>query len=212
MAVNHFFIHGEIPPGCNSSFIALILKVPDANLVKDFRPISLIGSIDKIIAKILSNRLVNVLGDIVNEVQSAFIAERQMLDGPFILNEILTGVGCRSCRYWALMWESASVILQGIQAAAKLGCLVLKCPFYYLGTRVGGSMTRFKHDKRQTLELICRNGSLGLFSIRMDFHTQKDVRRSLVTTFGGTFGSIRNKLLFDDGENLEVEAYDIVHC
>ncbi|GJW39580.1 RNA-directed DNA polymerase, eukaryota, reverse transcriptase zinc-binding domain protein [Tanacetum coccineum] len=24
----------------------------------------------------------------------------------------------------------------------KLGCLVLKCPFYYLGTRVGGSMTR----------------------------------------------------------------------
>ncbi|GJX40983.1 hypothetical protein Tco_0255973 [Tanacetum coccineum] len=29
-----------------------------------------------------------------------------------------------------------------IQAAAKLGCLVLKCPFYYLGTRVGGSMTR----------------------------------------------------------------------
>ncbi|GKA15273.1 hypothetical protein Tco_0695020 [Tanacetum coccineum] len=72
MAVNHFFIHGEIPPGCNSSFIALIPKVPDANLVKDFRPISLIGSIYKIIAKILSNRLVNVLGDIVNEVQSAF--------------------------------------------------------------------------------------------------------------------------------------------
>ncbi|GJY82389.1 RNA-directed DNA polymerase, eukaryota, reverse transcriptase zinc-binding domain protein [Tanacetum coccineum] len=89
MAVNHFFIHGEIPSGCNSSFIALIPKVPDANLVKDFRPISLIGSIYKIIAKILSNRLVNVLGDIVNEVQSAFIAERQMLDGPFILNEIL---------------------------------------------------------------------------------------------------------------------------
>ncbi|GJX35047.1 hypothetical protein Tco_0246604 [Tanacetum coccineum] len=80
MAVNHFFIHGEIPPGCNSSFIALIPKVPDANLVKDFRPISLIGSIYKIIAKILSNRLVNVLGDIVNEVQSAFIAERQMLN------------------------------------------------------------------------------------------------------------------------------------
>ncbi|GJR15875.1 RNA-directed DNA polymerase, eukaryota [Tanacetum coccineum] len=35
------------------------------------------------------NHLVGVLGDIVNEVQSAFIAERQILDGPFILNEIL---------------------------------------------------------------------------------------------------------------------------
>ncbi|GJR88484.1 RNA-directed DNA polymerase, eukaryota, reverse transcriptase zinc-binding domain protein [Tanacetum coccineum] len=88
-AVNHFFNHGDIPDGCNSSFIALIPKVPDANLVKDFRPISLIGSIYKIIAKILANRLVAVLGDIVNEVQSAFITGRQILDGPFILNEVL---------------------------------------------------------------------------------------------------------------------------
>nr|GEU96011.1 RNA-directed DNA polymerase, eukaryota, reverse transcriptase zinc-binding domain protein [Tanacetum cinerariifolium] len=43
----------------------------------------------KIIAKILANRLVGVLGDIVDEVQSAFIADRQILDGSFILNEVL---------------------------------------------------------------------------------------------------------------------------
>nr|GEY98557.1 RNA-directed DNA polymerase, eukaryota, reverse transcriptase zinc-binding domain protein [Tanacetum cinerariifolium] len=42
-AVSHFFTFGDIPNGCNSCFIALIPKVPDANLVKDFRPISLIG-------------------------------------------------------------------------------------------------------------------------------------------------------------------------
>ncbi|GJX64794.1 RNA-directed DNA polymerase, eukaryota [Tanacetum coccineum] len=88
-AVSHFFTFGDIPNGCNSCFIALIPKVPDANLVKDFRPISLIGSIYKIIAKILANRLVGVLGDIVNEVQSAFITDRQILDGPFILNEVI---------------------------------------------------------------------------------------------------------------------------
>nr|GEZ36427.1 RNA-directed DNA polymerase, eukaryota [Tanacetum cinerariifolium] len=75
-AVSHFFTFEDIPNGCNSCFIALILKVPDANLVKDFRPISLIGSMYKIIAKILANCLVGVLGDIVNEVQSAFIMER----------------------------------------------------------------------------------------------------------------------------------------
>nr|GEW19666.1 RNA-directed DNA polymerase, eukaryota [Tanacetum cinerariifolium] len=33
--------------------------------------------------------LVTVLGNIVSEVQSAFIAGRQILDGPFILNEVL---------------------------------------------------------------------------------------------------------------------------
>nr|GFA54722.1 RNA-directed DNA polymerase, eukaryota, reverse transcriptase zinc-binding domain protein [Tanacetum cinerariifolium] len=75
--------------GCNLSFIALIPKIPDANTVKEFRPISLIGSLYKIVSKILANRLAGVLGDIVNEVQSAFIAERQILDGPFILNEVL---------------------------------------------------------------------------------------------------------------------------
>ncbi|GKA22724.1 retrotransposon protein, putative, ty1-copia subclass [Tanacetum coccineum] len=52
------------------NFIALIPKILDANMVKDFRPISLIGSLYKIIAKILANRLVGVLGDLVNEVQS----------------------------------------------------------------------------------------------------------------------------------------------
>ncbi|GKA30033.1 RNA-directed DNA polymerase, eukaryota [Tanacetum coccineum] len=88
-AVKYFFNSGVIPKGCNSTFIVLIPKIPDANLVKDFRPISLIGSIYKIIAKILANRLVGVLDDIINEVQSAFIADRQILDGPFILNEML---------------------------------------------------------------------------------------------------------------------------
>ncbi|GJZ21378.1 RNA-directed DNA polymerase, eukaryota [Tanacetum coccineum] len=76
---------------------------PDANMVKDFRPISLIGSIYKIIAKILTNRLVGVLGDIVNEVQSAFISERQILDGPFILNEIMQW--CRRRKKQSLIFK-----------------------------------------------------------------------------------------------------------
>ncbi|GJW25846.1 RNA-directed DNA polymerase, eukaryota, reverse transcriptase zinc-binding domain protein [Tanacetum coccineum] len=67
-AVFNFFQHGTFPKGGNSSFIALIPKTTDAKLVKEFRPITLIGSVYKIIAKILANRLVTVLGDIVNEV------------------------------------------------------------------------------------------------------------------------------------------------
>nr|GEY94452.1 RNA-directed DNA polymerase, eukaryota [Tanacetum cinerariifolium] len=65
-AVKCFFNYGSIPKGCNLSFIALILKIPNANMVKDFRSISLIGSLYKIIAKILANRLVPVLGDVIN--------------------------------------------------------------------------------------------------------------------------------------------------
>nr|GEW14145.1 RNA-directed DNA polymerase, eukaryota, reverse transcriptase zinc-binding domain protein [Tanacetum cinerariifolium] len=88
-AVKWFFQQGTILKGGNSSFITLIPKVSNANMVKDFRPISLIGSLYKIIAKILANRLVMVLGDLVNEIQSAFMADRQILYGPFILNELV---------------------------------------------------------------------------------------------------------------------------
>ncbi|GKA81562.1 RNA-directed DNA polymerase, eukaryota [Tanacetum coccineum] len=102
-AVNYFFTFGDIPKGCNSCFIALILKVHDATLVKDFRPISLIGSIYRIIAKILANRLVSVLGYIVNEVQSAFILDRQILDGPFILNEVIQW--CKSKKKQSLIFK-----------------------------------------------------------------------------------------------------------
>nr|GFA96303.1 RNA-directed DNA polymerase, eukaryota [Tanacetum cinerariifolium] len=71
LAVNYFFKHGEFSSGCNSSFIALIPKIPNANMVKDFRPISLIG--------------------------------RQIMDGPFILNEIMHW--CSSKKKQALIFK-----------------------------------------------------------------------------------------------------------
>nr|GEY36788.1 RNA-directed DNA polymerase, eukaryota, reverse transcriptase zinc-binding domain protein [Tanacetum cinerariifolium] len=121
-----------------------------------FRPISLIGSIYKIIAKILANRLVRVLGDILNEVQSAFIAERQILDGLFILNEVLQW--CKIKKKQSLIFKvdfekamnmSKSKIM-GVHveggmvkhATSKLGRLTLNIPFYYLGFKVRGSMSR----------------------------------------------------------------------
>nr|GEU91325.1 hypothetical protein [Tanacetum cinerariifolium] len=66
------------------------LNFTDAKFVKDFRPISHIGSVYKIIAKILVNKLCVVLPYLISDVQSDFVANRQILDGPFILNEILS--------------------------------------------------------------------------------------------------------------------------
>jgi hypothetical protein len=57
----------------NASFISLIPKVPSAVELKDFRPISLVGGIYKIIAKVLANRLKIVLDKIISKSQSAFI-------------------------------------------------------------------------------------------------------------------------------------------
>ncbi|GKA24355.1 RNA-directed DNA polymerase, eukaryota [Tanacetum coccineum] len=88
--ISDFFSSSKFPQGCNSSFITLIPKTPDAKVVKDFRPISLIGNVYKIIAKILANRLSLVILDLISDVQSTFVSNRQILDDPFILNELLS--------------------------------------------------------------------------------------------------------------------------
>nr|GEX03702.1 RNA-directed DNA polymerase, eukaryota [Tanacetum cinerariifolium] len=102
-AIDCFFTNGVMPNGCNSNFIALIPKIIDANMVKDFRPISLIGSLYKVIVKILTNPLANVIGDLINEVQSAFVAERQILDGSIILNEFIQW--CRKKKKHTLIFK-----------------------------------------------------------------------------------------------------------
>nr|GFA68048.1 RNA-directed DNA polymerase, eukaryota [Tanacetum cinerariifolium] len=88
-AVECFFESGSFSKGNNSSFIALIPKVTDVKFVTDFRPISLIGCFYKVVTKILTNRLATVISDLVSDIQSAFPSNRQILDGPFILNELL---------------------------------------------------------------------------------------------------------------------------
>nr|GEX53438.1 RNA-directed DNA polymerase, eukaryota [Tanacetum cinerariifolium] len=89
--------------GCNSSFITLIPKVTDAKFVNDFWPISLIRCVYKVITKVLANRLATVISDLVSETQSAFVANRQILDGPFILNEVLNW--CKRKRKQAMFFK-----------------------------------------------------------------------------------------------------------
>ncbi|GJV32268.1 RNA-directed DNA polymerase, eukaryota [Tanacetum coccineum] len=89
IAVEWFFKHASFPMGCNSSFLALIPKSLDPKTVEDFRPISLIGCIYKVVTKILATRLSLVISDLVSDVQTAFLPNRQILDGPFIINELL---------------------------------------------------------------------------------------------------------------------------
>nr|GFC66493.1 RNA-directed DNA polymerase, eukaryota [Tanacetum cinerariifolium] len=88
-AVEWFFEHGDFAIGCNSSFVALIPKVLDPKVVSDYRPISIIGSLYKFVTKILATRLSLVILNLISDVQTAFLPNRQILDGPFIINEIL---------------------------------------------------------------------------------------------------------------------------
>lgn len=67
----------------------MIPKVKNPKEVKDFRPISLVSIVYKILSKILANRMKKVLPGIISPSQSAFIKNRQIMDGPLIVNEVI---------------------------------------------------------------------------------------------------------------------------
>ncbi|KAJ9548459.1 hypothetical protein OSB04_021002 [Centaurea solstitialis] len=89
-AVSEFYDSASLPRGANSSFLALVPKSKDLIYISDYRPISLIGATYKIIAKLLSSRLQAVIHSIIGKEQTAFIKGRSILEGPMILNEIIS--------------------------------------------------------------------------------------------------------------------------
>ena len=82
-----FHRNGRLTKGVNATFISLIPKVDNPQWLNDFRPISLVGCVYKVLAKILANRLRAVLGSVVSDAHSTFVKGKQILDGTLVANE-----------------------------------------------------------------------------------------------------------------------------
>ena len=87
--INEFYASSKLPQGSNTAYIALIPKIDEPKEFKQYRPISMVGSIYKIIAKMLAKRLQSVMSSIVGPLQSSYIKDRQILDGALIAGELI---------------------------------------------------------------------------------------------------------------------------
>uniref|UniRef100_A0A2N9IM54 non-specific serine/threonine protein kinase n=1 Tax=Fagus sylvatica TaxID=28930 RepID=A0A2N9IM54_FAGSY len=84
-----FHTHCKFEKSLNATFIALIPKKRDALNIRDFRPISLVGSMYKLLSKVLANRIRLVMESLISSSQNAFVGGRQTLDSVLIANECL---------------------------------------------------------------------------------------------------------------------------
>ena len=86
---DYFHRHSVFERSLNASFLTLIPKKCNTVNIKDFRPISLVGSVYKLLSKLLANRLRAVLDNLISECQNSFVGGRQILDSVLIANECL---------------------------------------------------------------------------------------------------------------------------
>ena len=72
--------------GCNSSFLKLVLKVSNPIVFSEFRPMSLIVTLYKIIAKTLAKWLKSVIGEVIRDSQTTFIEGRSIADNVLVVD------------------------------------------------------------------------------------------------------------------------------
>lgn len=71
------------------AYICLIPKKDAAKRANEYRPISLINEIQKILSKVLTNRLEVILGNLISPSQSTFLKGRNITDAFATVRELL---------------------------------------------------------------------------------------------------------------------------
>ena len=118
-----FHKQGRFVRSLNSTFLVLIPKKVGVEDLRDFKPISLMGGLYKLLAKVLANRLKKVVGKVVSSTQNAFIEGTQILDTTLIANEAIdsllkqneSGVLCKldiEKEYNHLNWNFLFLVMQ----------------------------------------------------------------------------------------------------
>ena len=86
---------GCMPSGLNETYICLIPKVRCPQKITKFKPISLCNVFYKILAKVLANRLKEILLEVISESQSAFIPRSQITDNVIAAFETMHNIDQR---------------------------------------------------------------------------------------------------------------------
>ena len=90
-AVAEFFNSGCLLKQLNATNLVLIPKIPNASKTTDFRPISCLNTIYKVISKLLADRLKLILSLAIGHSQTAFLPGRLLTENVLLATEIVHG-------------------------------------------------------------------------------------------------------------------------
>ncbi len=85
--VKECFENGFLPSSCQRAVLSLLPKKGDLGFLKNWRPVSLLCTDYKILAKCLANRLKQYLDTIIHSDQTYCVPERTIMDNLFLLRD-----------------------------------------------------------------------------------------------------------------------------
>jgi len=106
---DQFYANEVLPNSMLGFSVTLIPKVSSPLELKDFRPISFLGCLYKLLAKVLARRLASVVNSIIYPSQSAFLKGRHLVDGVLVVNELVDYVkkANKECLIFKVDFEKA---------------------------------------------------------------------------------------------------------
>jgi len=118
-----FHSKGVFEKSLNVTFIYFIPKMARVNDINKFRPISLVGSVYKILVNVLASRLRAVVDKVLSPSQHAFVHGCHIMDASLIANECIDyylrtnhlGILCKfdiEKAYHHVSWEFVMAILE----------------------------------------------------------------------------------------------------
>lgn len=87
--LHEFLVNRKLVKRSNNTFIASVLKKENPHSLNDFRMISLVGCMYKMLAMILENRLKSILAKVISKTHTIFMKGKQFFDRILIANEVV---------------------------------------------------------------------------------------------------------------------------
>lgn len=90
-SITQFFHSSFLSSSANSTILTLVPKYPGASRIVDYRPISCLNTLYKVISRILVSLLKSILQDLIVPNQTTFAKDKFLIENTVLASELVNG-------------------------------------------------------------------------------------------------------------------------